>query len=294
MKDWKTVVRKLLFLPGWGIFLLVVISAVALVMVFMKGWEAAPIAYVVYVLSFYTLTVTCIACSKTFPGYYKNIRQKVYHNKFGNRYMTDVVFKTHVSLYRSLVINLLYVAVNLFSGIWYHTAWFIIFAVYYGILAIMRFLLVRYVYRHEIGENRLEELKRARLCAIILLPINLVLSGAVLMILYQDRGFTYNSILIYVVALYTFYSTTAAIINMVKYRKYKSPVMSMAKIINLAAALVSMLALETAMFAQFGQDMAAENQRIMIIATGAGVSVVIVAMAIYMIVQAAKEIKSAS
>ena len=158
----------------------------------------------------------------------------------------------------------------------------------------MRFLLVRYVYRHEIGENRLEELKRARLCAIILLPINLVLSGAVLMILYQDRGFTYNSILISVVALYTFYSTTAAIINMVKYRKYKSPVMSMAKIINLAAALVSMLALETAMFAQFGQDMAAENQRIMIIATGAGVSVVIVAMAIYMIVQAAKEIKSAS
>lgn len=292
MKDWKTVVRKLLFLSGLGIFLLVVISTVALVMVFMKGWEAAPIAYVVYLLSFYTLTVTCIACSKTFPGYYKNIRQKVYHNKFGNRYMTDVVFKTHVSLYRSLVINLLYVAVNLFSGIWYHTAWFIIFAVYYSILAIMRFLLVRYVNRHEIGENRLEELKRARLCAIILLAINLVLSGAVLMILYQDRGFTYNSILIYVVALYTFYSTTAAIINMVKYRKYKSPVMSMAKIINLAAALVSMLALETAMFAQFGQDMAAENQRIMIIATGAGVSVVIVTMAIYMIVQAAKELRN--
>ena len=261
-------------------------------MVFMKGWEAAPIAYVVYLLSFYTLTVTCIACSKTFPGYYKNIRQKVYHNKFGNRYMTDVVFKTHVSLYRSLVINLLYVAVNLFSGIWYHTAWFIIFVVYYSILAIMRFLLVRYVNRHEIGENRLEELKRARLCAIILLAINLVLSGAVLMILYQDRGFTYNSILIYVVALYTFYSTTAAIINMVKYRKYKSPVMSMAKIINLAAALVSMLALETAMFAQFGQDMAAENQRIMIIATGAGVSVVIVTMALYMIVQAAKELRN--
>ena len=291
MKDWKNMAKKLLFLSGWQIVLLVAICAVALVTIFVKGWEAVPMAYVVYVLAFYTLTVACIACSEVIPMYYKNIKQKIYSTQLGNQYMTDVAFKTHVSLCRSLVINLLYVAVNLLSGIWYHTAWFIIFAVYYGILAIMRFLLVRYVNRHEIGENRLEELKRARLCAIILLAINLVLSGAVLMILYQDRGFTYNSILIYVVALYTFYSTTVAIVNMVKYRKYKSPVMSMAKIINLAASLVSMLALETAMFAQFGQDMAVENQRIMIIATGAGVSVVIVTMAVYMIVQAAQEIR---
>lgn len=61
------------------------------------------------------------------------------------------------------------------------------------------------------------------------------------------------------VALYTFYITTTAIIDIIKYRKYNSPVMSISKVIKLAAALVSMLFLETAMFAQFGADMAKES-----------------------------------
>lgn len=205
--------------------------------------------------------------------------------------MTDVVFKTHMSLYSSLIINLLYVAANTFWAIWYHTVWFGIFALYYSILAVMRFLLLRYVNRNKIGKKRFEELKRSRLCSVILLLINFVLSGAVLMILYQNRGFEYHGILIYVMAMYTFYITTMAIVNLIKYRKYESPIMSMTKVINFAAALVSMLSLETAMLAQFGSETSMESRQIMVMATGAGVSVIIVAMAIYMIVKANDEIK---
>ena len=65
----------------------------------------------------------------------------------------------------------------------------------------------------------------------------------------------------------------------------------MAKIINMAAALVSMLSLETAMFSQFGTEMSPEDQRIMIMLTGAGVSVIIVTMSVYSIVKNTKEIK---
>ena len=50
--------------------------------------------------------------------------------------------------------------------------------------------------------------------------------------------------MIYVMAMYAFYVTVMAVINMVRYRKYHSPVMSAAKAVNLAAALVSMLSLE--------------------------------------------------
>lgn len=205
--------------------------------------------------------------------------------------MTDVAFKTHVSLYRSLTINLLYVAVNLFSGIWYRTAWFIIFAVYYIILAVMRFLLLRYINKNELGQKLLGELKRSRACAIILLLINLILTGAVLMILYQDRGFEYPGILIYVMALYTFYITISAVVNIIRYRKYNSPVMSTTKIINFAAALISMLSLETAMLSQFGAENEAEFRRIMTMATGAGISIIIVTMSVYMIVHANREIR---
>lgn len=285
MKGWKTIIKKSFFSPVWIIVLLVIISTTALVTVFLKGWENTPTAYLIYVISFYSLVVTCIACFRIFPKYYRKIKQKIYGNKFGNRYMTDVAFKTHISLYRSLTINLLYVTANAFWAIWYRTVWFAVFALYYSILAVMRFLLIRYVKQNEIGKDYLAEWKRSRLCAVILLMINLVLSGVVLMILYQDRGFEYSGILIYVMALYTFYITISAVVNIVRYRKYNSPVMSTAKVINFAAALISTLSLETAMLSQFGTENEAGFQRIMTMATGAGISVIIVTMSIYMIVQ---------
>ncbi|MBP1560137.1 MAG: hypothetical protein J6C96_02705 [Oscillospiraceae bacterium] len=155
----------------------------------------------------------------------------------------------------------------------------------------MRFLLVRFVNRTGIGKNRFKELRRSRLCGYILLTVDLFLSGAVLMIIYHNKGYQYNGILIYIMAAYTFYITVIAIINLVKYRRLGNPVMSMAKIINMAAALVSMLSLETAMFSEFGKDMSPENQRIMIMLTGAGVSVIIVTMSVYSIVKNSIEIK---
>lgn len=204
-----------------------------------------------------------------------------------NRYMTDAVFRNSVSLYASLAINLLYVALNVLSYFLYCSMWFTVLAVYYGTLALMRFLLLKY----EIGVNLLGELKRAVLCSSVLLTVNFALSGAVLMMMYQDKGFEYHGVLIYAVAAYTFYMTVRAIINMVKYRKYNSPVMMTSKVISLCAALVSMLALETAMFSQFGQNMAKEDQTLMIALTGAGVSIAVVTMSLYMIIHSYKEIK---
>ena len=290
--DWKRFGKKLLF-PPWGIILiLTAVSAAALVTVFVKGLDTSPVAYISYVFAFYTLCVLCIFCYTTLPGYWKSGKEKLYANKLANRYLTDAAFKTHVNLYRSLAINLLYVAVNAISAVVFNTHWFALFAVYYAILAVMRFLLVRYVSKNKIGASRLGELQRARLCAYILLTVNLALSGAVLMMVYFHRGFDYQGILIYVMALYTFYTTTTAIMDMVKYRRYGSPIMSMSKVIKMAAALVSMLSLETAMFSQFGGEMSMEHQRIMIMATGAGIAIIVVSMAIYMIVRTTKEIRS--
>jgi hypothetical protein len=83
MKDWRAIAKKFLFPPTWIMILLVIISTIALVSVFVKGWEMLPIAYVTYVVAFYSLVVTCIACFLSFPGYYRKIKQKVYDNKLG-------------------------------------------------------------------------------------------------------------------------------------------------------------------------------------------------------------------
>lgn len=291
MKDWKLKLKKMLFPPLCLIVFLTIFSAASLVMIFTEGMEMSVIAYVSYAVSFYTLTVLCIFCWKVMPSYVKKIKEKLHQNKYTKRYFTDVVFKTRIGLHRSLSINMIYVIVNALSAYIYQTNWFGIFAIYYGIIAMMRFLLVCYTKKHTIGENHLAELKRARTCAYILLTLNLALSAAVMMMIFFDKGFEYKGVLIYVIALYTFYITINAIINMVKYRKYKSPIMSIEKIIEMTSSLFSMLFLETAMLSQFGGDMPINSKRIMIMATGAGISILVVTMAVYMIIQSTKEIK---
>lgn len=288
--DWKKLI-KFLYPPVLIIALLVPISAAALIFIFLNGYEEHPLAYAAYIFSFYTLTTVVMRCIKVIPKYYKSAKRTIYSNPLSERFMTDMPFRTHVSLYGSLIVNLIYVTINIISGVINKSAWFYILAFYYTILAVMRFLLVMFSNKVGIGNNRLKELRRSRLCGYILLMTNLSLSGAVLMILYQNKGYKYNGILIYVMAAYTFWITAIAIKNLIKYRRLGSPLMSMSKIINMAAALVSMLALETAMFSEFGAEMSPDNQRLMIALTGAGVSIIIVTMSIYSIVKNSREIK---
>lgn len=109
MTDWKKTAKRILSPPPWLTLLLVVFSTAALIAVFVKEWQEAPIAYAVYVTAFYTLCVLCMLGAKRIPGWYRSGKNLVYSNKFGNRYMTDAAYKTRVSLYRSLAINLVYV-----------------------------------------------------------------------------------------------------------------------------------------------------------------------------------------
>ncbi|MBQ8381839.1 MAG: hypothetical protein IJX47_01395 [Clostridia bacterium] len=290
-KNWRRILTVLLYPPVWVVILATLVGSGATVAVFLLGWEQSPIAAVAYVGTFYALTVVIVRCIKYFPRWYRSGKDKINANHYGNLFLSDVHFRTTVTLYGSLAISLLYVVMNAFSCAYYRTAWFGILAGYYAILAIMRFLLVRYVGRVGIGTDQISEHRRSRLCGIILLTLNLTLTGAVLMILYQDKGYEYNGMLIYVMAAYTFYITTHSIIDIVKFRKYNSPVMSATKRINLSAALVSMLALETAMISQFGAESGPEFRRIMVAATGAGVSAVVIVMSVFMIVTATRAIR---
>ena len=62
------------------------------------------------------------------------------------------------------------------------------------------------------------------------------------------------------------------------YRKYHSPVISAARKVSLAAALVSMLSLETAMLSQFDTE-------------STGICAIIVGMGIFMIIHSTRRLK---
>lgn len=135
------------------------------------------------------------------------------------------------------------------------------------------------------------EIHRYRLCGLMLLIMNQALAGIVIFMVHQNKGFDYPGLLIYAMALYSFYSVITAVIKLVKFRKHGSPILSAAKAINLVAAMVSILSLETAMLAQFGGNDDPLFRKAMTGATGGSVCTIVIGMAIFMIWKSTKQLK---
>lgn len=289
MECFKRILYRILF-PGIPVVLISVpVAAALLVYVFLNGQEYSPVAYAAYVLSAYSLTIVCAAIIKMPKG---GFREALHKNPYAHRYLTDIPFRAHVSLYSSLGINLFFAVMKLYYGIRYRSVWFGTLAVYYILLAVMRFLLLRHVNRNSIGKNLLSEWKHYRWCGMILLLMNTALLGVVILILVEKQGFSYAGYLIYVVAMYAFYSIISAARDVVRYRKYSSPVLSASKAIKLATALVSMLSLETAMLAQFGEESGEQFRLIMTGLTGCAVCLIVLATAVVMLRRSAKQLKN--
>ncbi|MDO5348686.1 MAG: hypothetical protein Q4E86_01995 [Lachnospiraceae bacterium] len=288
----KRILNKALF-PGLITILICVAVTIALLAyIFALEHKDSPIAYPAYVFSAYTMVIACIWIVKKARGIKECIERTIKSIPILNRYLTDAAFKIHVSLYLSLGINILYAAMKMVSGFYYHSVWFGTLSVYYMLLALMRFLLLRKAEWGSFGRNVISEWKKYRLCGWLLLIMNIALSGVVILVICKNEGFQYAGYLIYVMALYAFYTIITAVLNVIKYRKYNSPVMSAAKAINLAAALVSMLSLETAMLAQFNNgENPEEFRRMMTGATGAGVCLIVLGMAIYLILRSTNQLR---
>lgn len=288
MKTLKKILYSLLFPPTAVVILSVPVGAGLLIYTFLYAGENNPVAYVAYMLSAYSLI---IICANLFPIVRRGNRW-IQQNPYFQRYFEDVPSRMRISLHLSLGVNLLYAGVNAFSGFYYHSSWFGSLAAYYILLSVMRFLLARYTHSQKLGENKVAEWRRYRLCGVILAVMNVALSGVVVLVVRQNRGFAYDGSLIYVMALYTFYITIMAVVNAVRYWKYHSPVMSAGGMVNLVAALVSMLSLETAMLTQFdAENTSPYFRQVMTGATGGAVCVIVVGMSIFMVARATKQIK---
>lgn len=288
MEKWKRILNKLLFPGAAVIFLGVPVSAALLVHTFAFAHEKEPVAYLSYLISAYVLIIVCVQIPKLVKGG----SALLHRSQYLHRYLTDVSFRLHVSLHLSFGINLLYAVMKLFFGIYYRSVWFGTFGVYYALLATMGFLLLRHVNRNAFGKAHVSELKRYRLCGIILIPMTVALSGALILMIENNEGFRYAGYLIYVVAMYAFYAVIVAAVNLIKYGKYQSPVMSAAKALSFVTALVSILSLESAMLSQFGSSDDLAFQQIMIASTGIGICAIIFGMAVFMIVYGTKCLKS--
>ena len=250
------------------------------------------VGILVYVLAAILLTGAFICLYKDLRnGIIEKFLTTVKKNSFGAHFLEDYRFRTILTTMPSFMINVAYTIYNGVIGIMNQSSWFITMSVYYSLLGIMRYCAVhteRKISRLEDHELiRKKELAVIKTDGILLLLLNLALSGVVLLTIAEGTAKAYSDIMAISIAAYTFYKIIMAVINMVKVRKMESPILITIRNIGVADALVSMLTLQMTMLVSFqGTDSLDMNRMNGI--TGLAVCLLISALGISMIYYAFK------
>lgn len=210
--------------------------------------------------------------------------KKLAATETGDKYLHDKAYRGSVGIYQGMTINLAYGVFRGTVGVIYSSAWLISTAVYFLILGFMRMGLA--LSRKRGGDEN----KSYRRTAWFLLLLDIPLGGMILLMIRTEAGIIYPGYTIYAAAAYTFYMLTLSIINMVKFRRIGSPILSAAKALSFVAALVSILGLQNALIAAFSQK-TVEYRIMMNTLTGTGLYIAVIAISIYMLRRSKKESK---
>lgn len=274
MRRAKKVLSRLLHPPKGVLIALPPAAFAALAVLFAAGQTDCPWAYAVYSISAYALAVLTVAVLSAI----KSVKKAVIRSAPLGRYCTDMAFRGRVGIYRGAAINLFYVVFRVAVGLSYASVWFFSMAVYYLVLGGLRIYLI-------LSDRRVTAAGACRCyrrTAWLLLLLNIPMGGMIALMVYTNSGFSYPGHIIYLSALYTFYAMAMAVVNLIKFRRLASPILSAAKVLDLVSAMMSILGLQTAMIARFSTEGEA-YRRLMNAITGGCVYGTVIAMAVYML-----------
>lgn len=284
--------KKFLIYPG-----AVVASVLSIVQA--RGGLLPQIAGIaVYILAGVFLVTACIFLVQDLKnGVIEKIVSTITRNPLGEKFFDDYTFRIILSTMPTFIINVAYTVYNGVLGVMHQSEWFITMAVYYSLLGIMRYHAVhtgRKISRMEDQSLvKKKELSVIKTEGILLLLLNLALSGVVLLTIVQDTAKRYSEIMVITIAAYTFYKIITSVINMIKVRKLQSPILITIRNISVADALVSVLTLQMTMLASF-QGRSTLNINQMNAMTGMAACILISLLGISMIYYSYKRNKKES
>lgn len=169
------------------------------------------------------------------------------------RVLGDYGNRAAIMLALSLAVNALFVVYNGVLAVVYKASWNIVLGGYYMMLLVSKIgLLFGFgKTKRKSGNAELHGALTYLTGGLVLFILHVPL--VILVTLLKDNSFHYAGILVYVYAAYAFYKIIAAIVNFVKsYKRKYGLVLQAMRNINLADALVSVLALQTALISAFG------------------------------------------
>lgn len=279
-------------------------AAAASIAVVVLGAEGSWV-YAVYLAAAVLLAYAIYALVRFVPRATAAVSSFVKKYPLLGKWMGTYEARTLLFAACSFVINVGYVVLNIVMAALMSSIWYAALAAYYFALGALRYAVLfgaRKAKKNAQTERGLaaEKLRIYRNCGIALLIIEGVFMFAVAQFVLSGGGSiaelaaqnmrTYTMITMISSAAFTFYKMTLSIVNLVKVHKMTDPELWALRNISLAAALVSLLALQTTMTLFLSQPLTREMSVFNGI-VGLVVVLIVAGLGIVMIIRANKKKK---
>ena len=295
--DFRSIWKKILNPPTYVkvlTFIVTILSATLSLIIVSLGFENGAlgiIAYVLFAIAGVSLTYSVYLIIPLFPKIKSGIIEWMEKREFTRLLLRNFGFRTIIFAIGSFSMSLLFSGFNAYMGIKNRSIWYGALATFYISLAFLRGgVLLYHKNKKESNQNaEYSKIKVYKNSGIITLILNVALSSAIAQMIFSDAHFTYMGLTIFAYAAYAFYKITSSIIALIKAHKQEDLTVRAIRDINLVDALVSILALQTALLTTFSEGEV--NISLFNTLTGIVVSVLSVGIGIYMIVSANKKMK---
>lgn len=247
---------------------------------------------ILYVCAAASLLITCCYGAKDALSLSRNVvKPRIANNPFMHRLSSDYQYRTILFAISGFAVHLIFAGFNCIIAIISSSGWYGSLAAYYLLLVTMRWGAVGHVRSATKQSSREAHENQVYLrCGYLFILMSLVLGGVVFWMTRGKTNKTYPGILIYAVAVYTFWKVSISIVNLVKVRKIHSLLLKTLRNIGYADALVSLLSLQTALLSEFSEG-DITFARSMNTATGLAVCALILVMGIHTVQRARTFIK---
>lgn len=261
---------------------ILIIAGTILAVIFMPNSFFNYMLYVLAFISLVWLVYLAIYLTPIIKKFYKNFMSK---NKYTNKFITSYSFRAFIFAICSFVINVGYAVMMGVIAIIIKSVWYGTFAIYYLILSIMRgsVLLSK--------KHKTENEEKTFLAVAIALLILTIVTLVIVIITYNGNSKTsYNGLLIYASAAYTFYKLCISTHSIIKAKKQESLLVEAVKDISFADAIVSIFVLQVSMLQSFSNG-GISNTLVFNVITGTMVCLGVIAVAVMMILKYVKVVK---
>ncbi|MBQ3504410.1 MAG: hypothetical protein IJA75_06880 [Oscillospiraceae bacterium] len=275
---------KMLFpLPLWAEVPVFLLCCAGLIWVFVKGLELCWFAYILYVLSAYSLTALCIKV----PYAIRKERLWLENHPGIARLLKNKELKFSLELYLEQFVNFAYGIFKIASGVIVGSAWIGADGIYNMTQALIQ--LFQILRRKKPGTLE-KQWSSYRFCGWLILLMHLTLIGIVFQMVNWNRVEEAGEIMIIATAAFAFYKFISSFIDLARDRKHTRPIDSSVRMLELSQAIFAIFSLQAGLLHTFGTGEGWEH--LLNLATGCTVCLLTVAMGIYMIRRANREMKS--